>query len=160
MPPTHPDLTDRDTWTDDDLDQLRIAVATEQERRYLLDTAEQRVEEVNQAYVAAIGRHDGDEWAQPSGAHDAYRKGAIVTHDDKTWESLIPNNVWEPGVSGWREQVAEGYPEWVQPTGGHDAYKTGDRVSFEDTNYESLIDSNTWSPADYPSGWKDLGPSN
>lgn len=97
---------------------------------------------------------DGAEWVQPVGAHDAYRSGAVVTHDGKMWVSLIPFNVWEPGVSGWREQVEEGYPEFVLPTGAHDAYQTGDRVVFEGGVYESTIDGNTYSPADYPAGWK------
>lgn len=26
-----------------------------------------------------------------------------VTHNGKTWESLVDNNVWEPGVYGWTE---------------------------------------------------------
>jgi len=42
-------------------------------------------------------------WVQPSGAHDAYKIADIVTHKDKTWESLNANNVWEPGVFGWKE---------------------------------------------------------
>lgn len=159
-----PTLTDRDQWTDDDLDALRIAVLTEQERRDLLDTAEQRVEDVNQSYIRAIGRQDGDPWTQPQGAHDAHSKGSIVTHNGKTWESLIPNNVWEPGVSGWREQVADdpetgepGVPDFVQPTGAHDAYQIGDRVRFDGKIYESLIDGNTYSPSAYAAGWKVVG---
>lgn len=39
-------------------------------------------------------------WAQPTGAHDAYAKGAKVTHKEFTWESLIDANVWEPGGVG------------------------------------------------------------
>lgn len=42
-------------------------------------------------------------WAQPLGAHDAYSVGAKVTHKEKVWENITPANVWEPGVSGWRE---------------------------------------------------------
>lgn len=42
-------------------------------------------------------------WNQPTGAHDAYPVGAKVTHKSKNWENLTPANVWEPGVSGWRE---------------------------------------------------------
>lgn len=156
----HPDLTDRDTWTDDDLDHLRVAVLTEQERRVTIDTAASQAEQINERYVGAIGRQDGDDWTQPLGAHDAYRMDAVVAHSGKTWESTTPNNVWEPGVSGWREKVAEGYPAWVQPTGGHDAYNNGNRVSFEGTNYESRIDGNTWSPADYPAGWRVIDPAN
>ncbi|MEF2554597.1 hypothetical protein VQ042_25485 [Aurantimonas sp. A2-1-M11] len=64
----------------------------------------------------------------------------------------MDHNVWAPGVSGWREVVAEGYPAWVQPSGAHDAYQIGDRVSFEGANYESVINANVWSPAGYPAG--------
>ena len=41
------------------------------------------------------------EWIQPTGAHDAYALGALVTHNGLVWESLYPANVWEPGVFGW-----------------------------------------------------------
>jgi hypothetical protein len=41
-------------------------------------------------------------WVQPTGAHDAYALGALVTHNGQTWESLYAANVWEPGVFGWR----------------------------------------------------------
>ena len=105
------------------------------------------------AALMADAHTDGQPWVQPTGAHDAYALGITVTHGGKTWENITPANVWEPGVSGWREQVAEGYPAWVQPTGGHDAYNTGDRVSFEGANYESKIDANVWSPTGYPAGW-------
>ena len=99
---------------------------------------------------------DGQPWVQPTGAHDAYPLGITVTHEGKVWENLTPANVWVPGVSGWREQVAEGYPAWVQPTGAHDSYNKGDRVNFNDQDYESLIDGNTYSPSDYPAGWKTI----
>lgn len=96
---------------------------------------------------------DGAPWVQPQGAHNAYPLGRTVTHNGKTWENITPANVWEPGVSGWREIVSEGYPAWVRPTGAHDAYNIGDRVSFEGQNYESTIDGNTWSPTEHPAGW-------
>ena len=106
--------------------------------------------------VASAAHADGEPWVQPTGAHDAYPLAATVTHGGKTWESLIPFNVHEPGVSGWREQVAQGYPAWVQPSGAQDAYKKGDRVSFDGSDYESLIDGNVWSPSAYPAGWKTI----
>ena len=99
---------------------------------------------------------DGQPWVQPLGAHDSYSVGRTVTHNGKTWENITPANVWEPGVSGWREVVSEGYPAWVAPTGGHDAYAKGARVSFEGSDYESLIDGNVWSPTGYPAGWLKL----
>lgn len=43
------------------------------------------------------------EWIQPTGAHDAYDKGAKVSHNGKHWISDIDANVYEPGVYGWSE---------------------------------------------------------
>lgn len=46
------------------------------------------------------------EWVQP-GSTNPYMTGDQVTHNGKTWESLIDNNVWEPGAQGsealWQE---------------------------------------------------------
>lgn len=46
------------------------------------------------------------EWEQPDSTNP-YMKGDRVTHNGKTWESDVDNNVWEPGVYGWSE-VSEG----------------------------------------------------
>lgn len=43
------------------------------------------------------------EWKQPTGAQDAYQTGDRVRHMGSIWESLVDNNVWEPGVYGWTE---------------------------------------------------------
>ena len=42
------------------------------------------------------------EWEQPTSTNP-YMRGDKVTHNGKTWESTIDNNVWEPGVYGWIE---------------------------------------------------------
>ena len=48
----------------------------------------------------------GDPWVQPTGAHDAYPLGAIVTHRGKTWKSLIPANTTIPGDDPrWWEEI-------------------------------------------------------
>ena len=47
------------------------------------------------------------EWIQPTGAHNAYAKGAKVSHAGKHWVSNVDANVWEPGVYGWTEQAEE-----------------------------------------------------
>lgn len=44
-------------------------------------------------------------WEQP-GSTNPYMKGDKVTHNGKTWESLVDNNVWEPGAYGWTEVTA------------------------------------------------------
>lgn len=55
---------------------------------------------------ARIGGGDIPEWVQPTSANP-YMAGDQVRHNGKTWESLIDNNVWEPGTAGtenlWRE---------------------------------------------------------
>lgn len=43
------------------------------------------------------------EWRQPQGSHDAYPKGAKVSHNGKKWTSDVDANVWEPGIYGWTE---------------------------------------------------------
>lgn len=49
-------------------------------------------------------------WRQPVGSADAYMTGDKVKHVSRTWESLIDNNVWEPGlpssVNLWAEVIA------------------------------------------------------
>ena len=45
------------------------------------------------------------EWIQPTGAHNAYGKGAKVAHNGKRWISTADGNVWEPGVYGWEVSV-------------------------------------------------------
>lgn len=48
------------------------------------------------------------EWIQPDSTNP-YMRGDKVTHNGKTWESLIDNNVWEPGSIGteslWTEVI-------------------------------------------------------
>ena len=48
---------------------------------------------------------DGPQPWQPGQSYDV---DAEVTHNGKTWVSLVPNNVWEPGATGtetvWREK--------------------------------------------------------
>ena len=103
------------------------------------------------AATASAAHAEGEPWVQPTGAHDAYPLGATVTHGGKTWQALIPFCVWEPGVSGWRERVAEGYPAWVQPTGGHDAYPVGAIVTHAGQTWQSTAAANVWQPGVY--GW-------
>ena len=39
------------------------------------------------------------EWEQPDSTNP-YITGDRVKHNGKTWESLVDNNVWEPGAQG------------------------------------------------------------
>lgn len=46
-----------------------------------------------------------DEWVRPSGAHDAYNTGDIVSYNGKLYKSKIDNNTWAPDeyAAGWEE---------------------------------------------------------
>lgn len=44
------------------------------------------------------------QWRQPQGAHDAYGKGAKVSHNGTHWVSTADGNVWEPGAYGWDKE--------------------------------------------------------
>lgn len=94
------------------------------------------------------------EWKQPEGAHDAYPAKTVVEHGGKRWVSLTPANVWEPGVSGWRqfsENVSTIFP-WIQPTGAHDAYRLGAKVTHNGFTWENTgSDANVWEPGIF--GW-------
>lgn len=41
-------------------------------------------------------------WEQPDSTNP-YQIGDQVTHNGITWESIVADNVWEPGVYGWIE---------------------------------------------------------
>ncbi|MGO1608134.1 MAG: hypothetical protein ACTHXF_11715 [Brevibacterium yomogidense] len=141
-----------------ELDTERDPLLAERARRRRVADLEARMEEAQVEWFVASGREQGENWIQPTGYHNAYPLGWTVTHDGKEWVSLTPANVWEPGVSGWREAVEDGgVPEWVRPTGTHDAYQLGDRVTFEGAVYESTMDGNVWPPADHPDGWQQIG---
>ena len=50
---TIPDLTDADTWADGDLDRLRVAVLTEQERRTRVAAAPMQLADLTRSAIAS-----------------------------------------------------------------------------------------------------------
>ena len=148
---------DYTTMTTAEVSQILADAYAELGRRDTISRAPAEAEALAARYAEALGRADGDQWVAPTGAHNAYPQGAIVTHQGKTWESLIPNNVWTPGDSGWRENVADGYPAWVQPAGAHDAYAKDAKVTHKGRIWTSTAANNTWEPGAY--GWNDIGPA-
>lgn len=47
-------------------------------------------------------------WSKPTGAHDAYSKGDIVSYNEKLYKSLIDGNTWSPEEypAGWEVYTA------------------------------------------------------
>lgn len=173
MPATFPDLTDAETWTDDDLDALRAAVLTEQERRYVLATAPDRAEQTARQYRDAVeaalpplGEGEHRAWVQPLGGHDAYPRGAVVAHKGRVWESRNPANVWEPGGPGvpaglWKDVTANApEPEPVPsapPFKAGEVVKPGDLRTYQGSVYAVIQGHTTadhWPPPAVPALWK------
>lgn len=163
---TIPDLTDAETWTDDDLDELRVAVLAEQERRYRIATAPIQAEQIAQQYhedreaeLPPLSEGQHRVWIQPTGAHDAYPVGAIVAHAGKVWRNTIPANVWEPGTGDLWEDVTASAPDpETVPTGtpwdgNSKSYKAGDLVTYKGTTYR-VVQAHTsqagWTPDAVP----------
>ena len=59
--------------------------------------------DVTPALWVKISVEEWPEWVQPTGAHDAYRIGAKVSHNGKHWINGLDFNIYEPGVAGWTE---------------------------------------------------------
>jgi len=55
------------------------------------------------ALFKEISLDEYPEWKRPTGAHDAYSKGAKCSHKGKHWISDRDGNIWEPSVDGWSE---------------------------------------------------------
>lgn len=67
------------------------------------------------------------DWVQPLGAHDAYSKGAKVSHNGEKWTSDVDGNVWEPGVYGWTKytEPVEAQEGPQEPAGAPDEEPEG-----------------------------------
>ena len=127
------DLT---TYTDDDLNALRVAVLTEQERRRLLTDAPALVEQIAAQYAAATTDEPPCPYAAPTGAHDAYGPGRKIVwtdghtyrNDSGQWLSHSP----EEYPRGWtcldcpepEPDPDTGVLPWTDK--GSPSYKTGD----------------------------------
>lgn len=58
-------------------------------------------------YLSMMPENVIPEWVQPTGGHDAYKKGDKVIFEGKVYESVIDGNTWSPAdyQAGWKETV-------------------------------------------------------
>lgn len=91
------------------------------------------------------------DWIQP-GSTNGYMAGDLVIHNGIIYESLVDNNVWEPGTDKtlW---IPVSEKEIIDPYSPSVIYQIGDKISWDNKIYKSLIDNNVWNPTDYPDGW-------
>ena len=93
--------------TDEERDELYSLARKSPEAQYNYNTEIEKLWEAVRA-LQSDNKTDGDtnipdEFKQPTGAHNAYKKGATVVYNGKTYKSLIDNNVWSPDTypNGW-----------------------------------------------------------
>lgn len=117
---------DLDTMADGDLDTLSERIAQERERRQASTAAREHARRALTDLAAALGVSQAEAWRsiapegvtvtppatptapafkQPTGAHDAYAKGALVTYDGTVYRSLIAANAYSPAAypQGWEK---------------------------------------------------------
>ena len=63
--------------------------------------------DITPALFVVVSLDEWPEFVQPTGAHDAYKKGDKVTFEGKHYISLIDGNVYSPAAypAGWQEQA-------------------------------------------------------
>ena len=63
--------------------------------------------DVTPALFVVVSLDEWPEFVQPTGAHDAYKKGDKITFNGKHYISLIDANVYSPTAypAGWQEQA-------------------------------------------------------
>ena len=155
-------MTDLTTYTDTDLDALRVAILTEQERRRTLAEAPGLVEQIASRYAEATADQLAEPYAAPTGAHDAYGPGRKIVwtdghtyrNDSGQWLSHSP----EEYPRGWtcldctepEPDPDTGVPPWTDK--GSPSYKTGDLRTWPDgssTVYRCRQDHTAYEGAGY-----------
>ena len=63
--------------------------------------------DITPALFAVVSLDEWPEFVQPTGAHNAYKKGDKITFNSKHYISLIDANVYSPAAYpvGWQEQT-------------------------------------------------------
>ena len=63
--------------------------------------------DITPALFVVVSLDEWPEFVQPTGAHDAYKKGDKITFEGKHYISLIDGNVYSPTAypAGWQEQA-------------------------------------------------------
>ena len=163
-----PDLT---IYTDDDLDALRIAVLTEQERRRTIATAPAQSAALADAYAAATSVEPAADWAALIASTDRIGPGQRVILDGIEYRNR--SGAWLPITAGpdtdptglWWERVTPLDPEApaAAPWSKDATYAVGDRCTRNGRTWECLVAhgaeyQGTWAPGPAtPTVWRDIG---
>ena len=158
--------------TGEDLDALRVAVLTEQERRRTLADAPAQAAALADRYAAAIGRRDGNPYQPVTGAHNAYPKGSIVSqsgdyHRATAWAFHAPGTPGAPWERVWPD--GPGWTTTPPSAAGPIPWAVGQTVTVGDkrthggrvwTAKLAHITHEGWAPSTATHAvWTDSGPA-
>lgn len=150
-------LPDLATYTDADLDALRVAVLIEQERRRIIASAPDLVATVTARYAEATKAAAPTPWASLS---DRVAPGQrVVWTDGNTWRNT--SGAWLPTTAtpatwpqGWAQET--GLPPTVLAWATGQAVKVGDLRTHGGKTYRCLQAHTTqagWTPDAVPALW-------
>ena len=148
---------------DEQLSQHWVFVNEERNKRETLSRAKTEVDRIMQSVYNARGG-DGRAYVQPTGSHDAYPLGAIVSFNGKQYKSLINANVWTPTAypGGWAEvtetvpPVPEPEPISADPWVAGESVKAGDLRMYDEKIYSAVQPHTTqegWEPPKVAALW-------
>ena len=147
---------DFSTYTDTDLDALRVQVLTEQERRRLIMDAPAQQKAIAAQYAAAVSAAAPTPWASLT---DRVGPGQrVIWTDGQTWRNT--SGAWLPTTAtpatwpqGWAQET--GLPAAVAWAAGQ-AVKIGDLRTYGGKTYRCLQAHTTqtgWEPPSVPALW-------
>ena len=156
--------------TDDDLDALRIAVLTEQERRQLIATAADTVAALSERYADATSDQSAEDWDALTARTDRVGPGQRVTlagieyrNKSGAWLPISAGPEQDPHAIWWERVTPIEPTPTVAPWSALTRYKIGDRCTRGGRLYECKVAhgaeyAGTWGP---PAAgvWKDIGPA-
>lgn len=151
-------MTDVAGMSDQDLAWLLDAARQEYQRRSDLVSALGSTPGLVDALLTSTGREPGAEYVAPTGAHDAYPLGWVVTHEGVEYEATRDGAVGVPGDSvDWRRIAAENEVlPWVQPMAGQE-YPVGAIVTHQGKTWRNdHVGPNGWEPGQPGSQWTEI----
>lgn len=148
-----PDIT---PLTDAELDQLRVTVLTEQERRRVVATGQQTAADLASRYEQAVAATDPLPWAS---VPDAIGPGvAVIFTDGQRWRNK--SGAWLPKTAspatyplGWTQETGLPTASPWSPTG---VYAVDALVTYGGKTYRCILAhtaNSTWTPTAAASLW-------
>ena len=153
-------MIDFDSKTDSELHKLRSSIDKILRVRRSAEEANLVIDEAIRNYAKSAGRSlaHGEPFSTPTGAHNAYPNGVIVTHDGKLWRATRSGANGTPGESpDWRQVAADGEILPWQTVWAGQEYEQGDQVHHEGRLWEAERLTGH-EPGTEHSGWTDIGP--